>query len=551
MSISSDLTDSTFLHHAPCADCGSSDALAVYSSGWGFCYSCKTKKHLGDGDVTETAEPVFQAARKQGFLDGDYASIPSRNIHLETARLYGYHISRGTDTVQVADYRDPASGDLIAQKIRTPDKQFRIVGSGKDLPFWNQHRFRDGGRAVLVTEGEIDAMVYSQLQKNRWPVVSIPNGAGGAERTFRKQVEWLESYDEVIICFDSDEPGRAAAQACAAVLSPGKAKIMRVPEGAKDICEAVQKGMAEALVTAFWDAKQWRPDGIITGSDLLDSYLNEAAQPSVPYPWAQLNDLTRGLRHRELVVMTAGTGIGKSSFCRAIAAHLLREGCRVGYIALEESVGRTVSGLLSQFLAKPLHLDRDLATEEEVRQTFTKHLEGRVCVYSHFGSMDAENLMNRVRYMRQAEGVDFIVLDHLSILVSGWDSAVGDERRLIDNTMTALRSIVEHTGVGMILVSHLRGLSSDSKSHEEGAQVRLADLRGSKSISQLADMVIGLERDQQDAAAKDVTSIRVLKNRPFGDTGLAGKVRYEKDTCQLVPVSEVTASEFASAGEDF
>lgn len=521
--------DSEFLHHAPCPKCGSRDALAVYSSGWGFCYAMGCGHKMKVEDIEAPEEEVEEIP--DNFLEGDYQDITSRRLSRQTCKMHGYRIATHHGrSVQVADYRDPKSGKIIAQKLRTKDKKFAIVGEGKDLPLWQQHRHRSGGRAVLVTEGEIDCMVYAELTGNRWPVVSIPNGASGAERVFRAQIEWLESYEKVVICFDSDEPGQAAAEAAAAVLSPGKAFIMRVPGDAKDICDAALKGMRQELSDAFWAAKPWRPDGIVAGQELLDAYFDEQQIESIPYPWKGLNDKLQGIRRRELVTLTAGTGIGKSLVCRVLAAHLVRSGHRVGYIALEESLGRTVSGLLSQFLGVPLHADKTLATEAEVKSCFETYLDGKVCIYSHFGSLDAENLLARIRYMRQAVGVDFIILDHLSILVSGWNEGDGDERRLIDNVMTSLRSIVEQTGVGMVLVSHLRRVSG-RKAHEDGGRVSMSDLRGSQAISQLSDTVIGLERDQQDEADKrNTTRVRVLKNRFLGQTGPACALVYDDKT---------------------
>ncbi len=120
-----------------------------------------------------------------------------------------------------------------------------------------------------------------------------------------------------------------------------------------------------------------------------------------------------------------------------------------------------------------------------------------------------------------------IFLDHLSILISGLD---GDERKMIDNTMTKLRSLVEKTGIKLFLVSHLRRTQSD-KNHEEGARVTLGQLRGSAAISQLADEVVGLERDQQEGAV-DQTTVRVLKNRYSGEVGVACQLKYNKDTCK-------------------
>jgi twinkle protein len=114
-----------------------------------------------------------------------------------------------------------------------------------------------------------------------------------------------------------------------------------------------------------------------------------------------------------------------------------------------------------------------------------------------------------------------------------------DERRGIDNLMNRLRSLVEETGVGMFLVSHLRRAAGE-KGHEQGIEVSLSHLKGSQGISQLSDCVIALERNQQaeDSEEANTTKIRVLKSRYTGDTGLACSLRYNPDTGRMLEVSE-------------
>ena len=118
----------------------------------------------------------------------------------------------------------------------------------------------------------------------------------------------------------------------------------------------------------------------------------------------------------------------------------------------------------------------------------------------------------------------------------------GDERRAIDSIMTRLRSLVEETGAGLILVSHLRRVDGN-KGHENGIEVSLSHLRGSNSIGQLSDCVIALERNQQsdDELEARTTKLRVLKSRYTGDVGLASSLVYDKDTGRL---SESDLSEF-------
>jgi len=98
--------------------------------------------------------------------------------------------------------------------------------------------------------------------------------------------------------------------------------------------------------------------------------------------------------------------------------------------------------------------------------------------------------------------------------------------------MTSLRSLVEETGIGLILVSHLKRPAD--KGHEEGAQTSLSQLRGSAGIGQLSDIVIGLERNQQSTKNAHITTIRILKNRFSGETGTAGQLLYNGVTGRLV-----------------
>jgi twinkle protein len=185
-------------------------------------------------------------------------------------------------------------------------------------------------------------------------------------------------------------------------------------------------------------------------------------------------------------------------------------------------------------MSTPLHLRKDV-NEKELKEAFDSCLAtGKFFTYDHFGSMDSNNLMNRIRYMAKGCGCGWIILDHLSIVVSGMGD--GDERRLIDNTMTKLRSLVEELKVGMIIVSHLK--RPEGRGHEEGATTSLSQLRGSAGIAQLSDMVLGLERNQQDDTTRNRTIVRILKNRFTGETGIASYLEYDAQRGRLTDMGE-------------
>ena len=156
----------------------------------------------------------------------------------------------------------------------------------------------------------------------------------------------------------------------------------------------------------------------------------------------------------------------------------------------------------------------------------------RVFVHAHFGTNDIESIFSKLRYLIVGCDCKWVVVDHLHMLVSALQE--GDERRAIDNIMTRLRSMVEETGAGIILVSHLRRIDGN-KGHENGIEVSLSHLRGSNSIAQLSDCVIALERNQQsdDELVSRTTRLRILKSRYTGDVGLATNLIYDNETGRL------------------
>jgi twinkle protein len=202
---------------------------------------------------------------------------------------------------------------------------------------------------------------------------------------------------------------------------------------------------------------------------------------------------------------------------------------------------------MSSAVGKALHIGEH--EETELKEAFDATLANwNVFLFDGFGSFDPDVIYNRIEYLASGLECRVIFLDHLSILLSGLD---GDERRMIDSTMTRLRSLVERTGITLYLVSHLRRSSNDSNTHEEGGRVSLGQLRGSHSISQISDCVIALERDQQSEDSNNTTTVRVLKNRYSGEVGVATRLTYDLETCQFYETDETKTTPVFDASTDF
>ena len=193
----------------------SHDNLAVYDDGHKYCFACEYRESKkGATIVNETTSSKLEKV---------YVGNPvaNRGITEKTMRLYGYEsISKDGKKAEIASfYQD---GKIVAQHLRGPNKTFRWIGEASNPSLWGQNLWKNGGKRLIITEGEYDCMTVSQLFNNKWAVVSLPNGAAGAVKAIKDNLEFVNSYDEVVLMFDMDDAGRDAAKSVAEFLPPNK-----------------------------------------------------------------------------------------------------------------------------------------------------------------------------------------------------------------------------------------------------------------------------------------------------------------------------------------
>ena len=533
-------------YHLPCPLCKSSDAVSVNADSSAYCFSCQ--QYIKEYDMeTQPITNGKQESKVQNFSQqSDFTEIVDRNLSENTCKKYGVSVktdSMGTITNHYYPYHDK-QGSKIATKTRyTKSKEFSVQGNTHQAGLFGEHLFSKN-KFIIITEGEIDCLSAYQMfytGKYETPVVSIKHGVASAVKDIKNSLEWLEQFQNILINFDNDEQGKEGALKVAELFSPGKCKIMHLPQEFKDASDCLVKNKIQIYTQAFWNAKRFAPDGIINANTLFDDIIKPSVQSFVQYPFEGLNKMTYGLRASELVTFTSGSGLGKTQVIRELIHHLLKQTKdNLGLLMLEENPVVTSKGIMSIEANQRLHLPDVHISKEEWQKHFDATTgTGRVFLFDHFGSNTIDNIISRVRYLAKGLDCKYIIIDHVSIIVS--DQSHGDERKALDEIMTRLRTLVQETGIAMIVVSHLR--RPDGKGHEEGAATSLSQLRGSASIGQLSDMVIGLERDAQhdDPEIRHTTRVRVLKNRFSGITGPCCDLKYDMDTGRL---AEVTSSDF-------
>ena len=535
---------STFLYHTSCPKCGSQDNLAVYKnedgsiSGYCFTPGCGYTFKVREGDevMYDNTKQEYTNHDTNELLKVEYGDLVKRGISEDICRLmdYGGAYDNEGKICQVATYY--RNGKPVAQKLRYPDKSFRWIGKPRGVQLFGQQAFSGNGKRLVITEGEIDALSVAQVFSGKWQVVSIINGADGAYKDIKNNLEWVESFDEIVLGFDNDKYGKQAVEAVVSLLTPGKVKVANWSPY-KDANEMLLAEGEQAVRAAIWNAEIYRPDEILSGQELsLDVLMTPLDNKLYDYPYPQLNKILYGLRKRELVLVAAGTGVGKSTFSREVAYKLLTEykDIKIGYIALEESTVKTALSLIAIDNNVPmgkLFIYRDLITPKQMEQSWNKLLaQDRIFFYDHFGSTDPKNMLNRIRYMALGLGVDFVILDHISMIFAGYGGSNVYQAQA--NFMNDLRSLIENTGVGVLAIVHLRK-SHSKQSHEEGGHIDLDDLKGASDIKQYADGVIVMEKTEGETSNQ--VQLWVKKNRLMGEVGKADVLKYNSETGRLLP----------------
>lgn len=510
-----------FIRHTSCSTCGSSDANSLYSDGSTYCFSCQTYTPPENGDQERRAEETMD----QTFtpVDITYPDLPKRGLNSDILKKYSMGVGRINNKIYlVSNYYD-SQGDLIAQHFRSSDKKFFWKGNTEKLELFGAHTKSKDSKVLVITEGEIDALSVAQAIPPVYTCVSVPNGAQSSSKYIKQNLEWINKFSKVILWFDNDEPGRKAKNEVLELIEPGRSFVV-VGAEAKDANECLLKEGPNKVKELIQQAQRYQPEDIKSFKDLNVKQLIETPKDlSYLTNYEGLNRFTNGFKRNELVVIGAGTGIGKSTFTRHLAYDILERypEINIGYVALEETNEQTALGFIARdnnVSLGDLFLDRTIIPEEDFQRSYEKFKE-RIIMVDHFGYVSPQQVLNKVKNIVKTYDTPFIFLDHLTMLTYGLDQRV-NERRAIDQLLNQLRQLVRTLNIGVIAVSHLN--MKGELSHEEGGRVTLEHFRGSGSIKQLTDVAIGLERNMQSNTPekRHQTKVRVLKGRLKGDTGV-------------------------------
>lgn len=556
-----ELEQGEFVEHIGHEACGSSDGLAVYEKADGtingYCWACNTYVDKPYEDYEGGALPLKEHKPKRDWreeVEGlPVADLEERGIRNDTLKYFGVKVGRdeanGSDIAY--HYYPISKGGVVSgyKKRRVKDKEFYSLGDCRgDTDLFGYAQARDaGGKKLFITEGELDAMALYQVlvdanRGTKWAhlkpsVVSITKGAAGAAKEIGRAEAFIRKFEEVVIVFDSDEPGRASAATIAA-LYPDKVKIVTLSE--KDACDMLKKGKEKALRDAvLFHGEIHKPDGLKTIFDLKDDMLRPV-QWGFSWPWPQVTKATYGIRRGELYIFGAGSGCGKTESFKEVIQHVVHEHHNpVGLFFLEEPAARTAKAIAGKFANRRFHIpDAGWKQDELEAQYNIMAEENLIHIYDSFGVKKWANIKEKIRYMVVVLGIKDIFLDHLTALTADEP----DERRALDTMLAEMSSMAEELNFTFYVISHLTRPGAGRKSHEEGGRVRQADFRGSGSIAFWAHYMFALERNTQaeDFDERNRVVFRCLKDRMSGNaTGTTVGMKYDHESGRLEEAAQV------------
>ena len=541
----------------------SKDNLANYGDGGKHCFSCGYHVHGDENYVpNEEEEEMLEDIKemsedsKKRIKEGTTHKLTWRGIRPETNKFFGvvYECSQETGAPIKQFVPTTIDNAHVGYKTRLFPKDFSHpvgeVGSKCDLI--GSFRFVNGGKYVVLCAGEVDFLSAFQMLRDyqvskgngeKYDSVACVTptvGESGCGKQIQGNYKFLDSFERIVICFDSDAAGKAAVEKITPLLPRGKVYIM-TPRY-KDCNDYLTKGKEREFVTDFYNAKKHTPAGIVASTEIYKEVVQRSLLERLPFPpfLEKLNKmLSGGITYGFIVNILAGSGSGKSCLINQCVTFWAKD-CNIltGVVSLEADSAAYGENLLSQYAGKKLALisDKDekhTVVTSEYMETRAKELfsyeDGSPRMYILDDRGDYTDLQSKVEELITSFGVKVIVFDVIS------DVFAGLSIEEVDKQMKWQKNIVKQYNVILINISHTRKSGGGQKAASQGAFLTEEATIGSGTQYRSAGINISLQRDKthEDDVERNTTQVYLLKSRDTGVTGLACEIFYENETHTL------------------
>ncbi len=506
------------------------DNLSVYDDGHTWCFKCGVGARKNE-DGTTNWKPIHLVEDDDSWKHkyiGEHYPIPERRLRAETLEKYKVKVEKDK-AGKIIKHHYPyhnKKGEFVGMKTRMVSSK-KFFGSGdtsKTNQLFGQHLIKAGQLNVTICEGELDAMSAYEMFGNRFNFVSVGNGVNCVDN-IKANLEWLDSFETVVLCFDDDDAGRDAAKKIAPILGPNKCKILTLSKH-KDASDYLVEGDGKAFLDEWYGAKPYVVSGVASIEEMRTALMDYKSTELIPLPdsFGELQYMTRGgLARGELTSIIAHTSIGKTTILNELIYHFATNTKeKIGCFMVEDNIDETIRKVVSVHtntnlqLLKPQDTDVESIMEDAVAIGFGSRIQLH---NDGGGSIDIDEMFSKIRYFVKGLGCSVILVDPLHTAIKN----LSNEN--IEEVMDRFIKLCKETKACVILSTHTRKPDDGSHPHK----ISEYDVKGSGAIPQACHNNILFSRDKlsEDEYERNSIRIRVPKLRRTGQTGEAGWTHYD------------------------
>jgi hypothetical protein len=510
------------------------------------------------------AEPLNQERIDQIFENTSAKGRGYRGISDRWLKYFGIRTEYCEETGEVKHrYYPITKGKTEAGKVKlvgfhrrqVDPKDFRPVGlNSKECELFGQWCAKPGGKRLLITGGQEDAAAAKEMLENYRerkgkegiaPVdvvcATVGETSCASQVQYEPNYEFVDSYEMIIVDMDEDEAGHEALEKLLEVLPIQKTRILMSP--AKDANQALNDGLEQEYVRAFYNAQKPRLAGVVSGEQMWDAMIDAIGRPLIPLPpeLRPLQDkLAGGLPWGEIINILAASGVGKTTITNLLLEFWIRYSpYKPGVLSLEAGAGKFMIRLVSGFLKKNIprletavdKIDFLQEHKEEVWELlYDEDGEERFCLVDDQGEIDnlAEAKRTIEKMIRQG-GCKLIIIDPIQDLL---DSLTIEEQAAFVGWQKKIKA---RDKVTFINVNHTRKSGGGGKAGSEGGELTEEDMQGTSALykSGAVNIIISRNKNAEDDEERNTTKVKLTKARDTGDTGPAQELYYDLGTSTL------------------
>lgn len=536
-----------------CTDSGgdsTANHLILFKDGGAYCNRCKYTTNWKEKGLTLVPRKVKTASEIQedlkDFISCSIKAWPDRKLKKASLERYGCRVGVSpTDKTKIGSYLLPyhnQEGKLCGYKVRlAEEKRFWNMGSPKESVLFGQ-QLCTGGKKLFITEAAIDAVSLYQSIKDAWAgskfasaepnVVSLPHGTGSAVDLLADQTDLLNKFSEIILVMDADDAGRKCVEDIAALLPDVRYVVL--PEG-KDPNQMLMDGDSSKLAKlAQFGSIEFTLSGMTDIWDLAEEIVTPPTH-GLSWSFKTMDDLTYGLRMKEIIGVAAGVGMGKTDVKNQIIVDMaVKHKLKQTVFDLEYSAAKSGKLLASKVGKQPFHKPDCGASSEDIRKALVP-LKGLVTLCTHRGSRDWEEIKAYIR-RDVLRGSKLVHLDPITALVAHLSSSEANDA--LNNIFSDLSAMTQELDFTVMYYAHLNPPKT-GQPHERGGKVLEAQMTGSRAAMKWSNAIWGLEGSKDPDLPDHERNIRklvLLKDREYGNVGSL-YIRYDPTTTLLTEVT--------------